>query len=295
MGTISPCFIQGRKMKNYIGLLQDIMSNGIDREDRTSIGSSRTVFGKTLRFNLADGFPIITTRKTTFRIAFEETMFFLRGETNTTKLEDKNITIWKDNTSREFLDNRGLHHLPEGSLGTGYSHQWRNFGGELGGNDGVDQIKELITELKENPNSRRHVVSAWNPQQLDDTPLPPCHILHTYQVLDGKLNSLFFMRSNDAYHGLPFNIMSYAFLNMAFANILDLEPGELVYMGADVHIYQNQFEVVNQQIEREPFDLPELILPNLKSLDDLLNLEYNDIELRNYETHPALQRVQMAV
>lgn len=282
-------------MQNYIDLLKDILHNGIDKDDRTGVGS-RSVFGKTLTYNLGDGFPMVTTRKVFFRIAFEETMMFLNGITDTTVLEDKNIKIWKDNTSREFLDSRGLHHLPEGSLGKGYSHQWRNFGGSLDQNDGVDQIRELLESLKNDPNGRRHLVSAWNPIQTDEMALPPCHLLQQYQVLDGKLNSLFFMRSSDAYLGLPTNIMSYAYLNMLFAKYLNLEPGNLVYMAGDVHLYMNQLDVAKMQIEREPRDLPQLkINKEINTFEDVMSVEFSDIEITGYDPHPKLPKVKMAV
>jgi len=283
-------------MKNYCDLLKDVLENGVDKEDRTGIGS-RSVFGRMLRFNLSDGFPIITTRKVPLRIAFEETMFFLRGEINTKILEEKNINIWKGNTTREFLDKRGLQHLPEGSIGTGYSHQWRNFGGNIGSNNGVDQIKNLIDGLKSDPNGRRHIVTGWNPQQLDGTPLPPCHIMNMYSVSNGKLHSNFIMRSNDVPFGLPFNIMGYALLNHIFANHLNLIPGELVYQGWDVHIYQNQIEMVKEQLQREPRELPKLnINKKLKTFEDILSLQWEDIELIGYDPYPDLKnKPRMAI
>lgn len=283
-------------MKNYIELIQDILKNGVEREDRTGIGS-RSVFGRTLRWDLSEGFPAITTRKVSFRIAFEETMFFLRGDTDTKVLEEKRINIWRGNTSREFLDNRGLSHLPEGSIGTGYSHAWRNFGGHLGQSDGVDQIVNLLEGLKTNPTDRRHLVTAWNPQQNSGTPLPPCHIMHMYSVLNGKLNSCFIMRSNDVPFGLPYNIMGYAFLNHLFAKYLDLTPGELVYMGWDVHIYNNQLDMCKEQITRTPVVLPELLIKkDIKSINDMMSLTYEDVELKNYNPHPdIINKPRMAI
>jgi len=293
-------------MQNYIQLLTDILENGFDKEDRTGVGS-RSVFGRSLRWDLSEGFPIITTRKVAFRIAFEETMFFLRGDRDTKKLEEKRINIWKGNTTREFLDERGLTHLEEGDMGYGYSHQWRNFGGEdavtiedpmpgpFQGEiflqpavEGVDQIAGLVEGLQKDPFSRRHLVTAWNPQQVDQTPLPPCHIMHQYQITpDRKLNSSFIMRSNDIPFGLPYNIMGYAFINMALCELLDLVPGELVYFGGDVHIYHNQIPMVQEQIKRIPYKLPTLKFnKSLNTLEDLLSLEYGDVELIGYEAHP---------
>lgn len=274
-------------MKNYLDLVQDVLANGIEREDRTGVGS-KSVFGRTLRWDLGKGFPIITTRKVAFRIAFEETMFFLRGETDTTILEHKNINIWKGNTSREFLDKQGLTELPVGSIGKGYSHQWRNFGGDLNQSNGVDQIRELVSSLINDPNGRRHIVSAWNPVQLHETPLPPCHLYHQYQILDGKLNSSFVMRSNDVIYGLPYNIMGYAFINIVLSKMLGLQPGELVYFGNDVHIYNNQLEIAAEQVTRTPDSaLPELnIYKDLDSLDDILDLQFDDVELVGYNPQP---------
>lgn len=300
-------------MQNYLDLLDDILTNGENKENRTGIGT-RMVFGRMLRFNLSDGFPLVTTRKIPFRLVFEETMFFLRGETDTKILEEKNVNIWKGNTTREFLDSRNLDYLPEGDMGKGYGAQWRNFGGTnindvSFGNDeykeiikdlkffgGVDQIYNLIEGLKNDPDSRRHIVTAWNPQQLDETALPPCHILQQYQITNGKLNSMFSMRSNDVYLGLPFNIAMYAFLNMAFAHMLGLEPGELVYSGADVHLYQNQLEASKELIKRKPKKPATLkFKKGFNTLDELLLLEYDDIELLYEYDDTKLPEVKMVV
>lgn len=284
-------------MQNYLDLLRDVLDNGFDKTDRTGVGS-RSVFGRSLRWDLSKGFPIITTRKISFRIAFEETMFFLRGDRDTKKLEAKNVNIWKGNTSREFLDGRGLYHLEEGDMGYGYSHQWRNFGGTdevildnislASAKPGIDQIRRLVDGLATDPFSRRHLVTAWNPLQLSETPLPPCHVMHQYQVTpDRRLNSSFIMRSNDIGYGLPFNIMGYAFINLALCELLDFTPGELVYFGGDVHIYKNQIPMVEEQITRKPYELPTLKFnKSLNTLEDLLNLEYNDIEIIGYTAHP---------
>lgn len=285
----------------YLNLIWDILENGTDKEDRTGVGS-RSVFGRQLRFDLSEGFPLITTRKTSFKIAFEETMFFLRGDTNTKLLEEKGINIWKGNTTREFLDSRGLYNLPEGNMGKGYGYQWRNFGKDhinAGSvfleNRGVDQVMQVLHGLEKDPYSRRHIISAWNPQQLNQMALPPCHILHQYQVMDGKLNSCFFMRSNDVYLGLPYNIASYAFINILFSEILGLVPGDLVYMGGDVHLYQNQIENAKKQVQREPLNPPKIQFKKKPTLDNFLTLQLDDVELIGYEHHPPLPKVEMAV
>lgn len=280
-------------MQNYLDLLADIMKNGVDKEDRTGIGS-RSVFGRMLRWDLSKGFPITTTRKIPLRFAFEENMFFLRGDTDTKILEEKKINIWKGNTSREFLDKQGLDHLPEGSIGTGYSHQWRNFNGILGQSNGVDQISNLLSGIKNDPLGRRHIVTGWNPSQLSGTPLPPCHLLQMHSVEpsaefitdSGKLHTCFVMRSNDVPFGLPFNIMGYALINHIFAKHLGLVPGDLVYMGWDVHIYQNQMGMVKEMLERTPRTLPTLtIKKQLPTLDDILTLQWDDIQLDGYDPY----------
>lgn len=276
------------------------MEHGVERPDRTDVGTSKFVPGQTLQWNLQDGFPMLTTRRVPFRIAFEETMFFLRGETDTTKLEEKRINIWKGNTTREFLDSKGLQHLPVGSLGTGYSHQWRNFGGLVDVPEtGVDQIRNMLDDMKANPTSRRHVITAWNPTQLKGTPLPPCHIMHMYTVdpVNKLLHSSFVMRSNDVPFGLPFNIMGYAFLNHAFSAILGLKPGTLTYFAQDAHIYKNQYNMVEEQLQRTPRALPTLkINRSLNSFEDLLALEYSDIAIEGYDPYPDIKdKPSMAV
>lgn len=294
-------------MQNYIDLLKDITENGVDKGDRTGVGT-RAVFGRSMRWDLSDGFPIITTRKVAFRIAFEETMFFLRGESDTTKLEEKKIKIWSGNTTREFLDNRGLDNLPVGDMGRGYGVQWRDWrttevlsaadtvtlkdGSEMWYGATVrskttDQLVELIDGLKRDPNGRRHIITAWNPGELNLMALPPCHITHQYIVNDGRLDSSWLQRSVDSVFGLPYNIMSYAFMNVAFAKLLGLEPGELVFFGNDVHIYNNQLPMAIEQITREPRPLPKItITKELNTLDDLLSLEFSDIVIEGYDPYP---------
>ena len=287
-------------MQNYLDLLKDVMENGVDRPDRTGIGS-RFVNGRILRWDLKQGFPIITTRKVSLRIAFEETMFFLRGQSNTKLLEEKNINIWRGNTSREFLDARGLTNLPEGDMGRGYGVQWRNW---RSSNDcEVDQISQLLENIKTDPNGRRHVVTGWNPGELNQMALPPCHMMHMYSVegeftvTSGRLNSCFVMRSNDVPYGLPYNIMSYALLNHIFAKHLGLEPGDLVYMGWDVHIYNNQFDMVREQLTRTPTALPELYIDReVSTIDDIMALDWADIRLEGYDPMPDIQnKPKMAV
>lgn len=281
-------------MKNYIDLLNNILSFGEIKSNRTGT-NTRTLIGQTLTFNdINCQFPLITTKRIPFRIIFEEIMFFLRGETQTKRLEEKGIKIWKGNTSREFLDKRGLFHLDEGNMGKGYGHQLRNFG-----TSGYDQLKALIYNLKTDPSDRRHVVTHWCPYELNDAALPPCHIVHMYSVsppittnsgtTDRYLDSSFIMRSSDAFHGLPFNIASYALMNILVANCCGYIPRSLVYFGHDVHLYESHLDVVQEQITRKPQPLPKLVLGKQlhhQSLDEtmkeLLTLEFTDITLENY-------------
>ena len=288
-------------MQNYLDLLKDVMDNGQDRPDRTGIGS-RFVNGRLLRWDLQDGFPALTSRRVSLRIAFEETMFFLRGLSDTKLLEEKNINIWRGNTSREFLDSRGLTELPEGNMGRGYGVQWRDWR-KHGTDTSVDQINLMLQGIRKDPHSRRHVVTGWNPGELDQMALPPCHMLQMYTVSgefsteSGRLNNCFVMRSNDVPYGLPYNIMSYALLNHIFAQHLGLAPGELVYMGWDVHIYNNQFEMVSEQLKRTPGALPTLcITKDLSTIDDIMQLEWSDIQLKGYNPQPDIKnKPKMAV
>lgn len=288
----------------YIETLWDIIQTGQREANRTGI-DTLGLWGRTINVPLDQGFPIITTRKTTLRIAFEETWFFLRGETDTKKLEEKKIKIWEGNTSREFLDKVGLNYLPEGHLGKGYSFQWRNFNGDfIEGTDykesfgGVDQVTRLLEGLKNDPQGRRHIITAWNPSQTHEMALPPCHLYQQYRVTsDGKLNSSFVMRSWDFLYGAPFNIMGYALLNHAFAKYLKLEPGLLVAFGNDVHLYENQIEIAKEQVKRTPFPLPKLtITKELNTIDDILNMEFSDLVLEGYQAHPDFKdKPKMAV
>lgn len=297
-------------MKNYTDFIEKIIKTGVKKEDRTGVGTI-SIFGDMLKFDISKNFPLLTARKIALRIAFEETMFFLRGETDTKKLEEKKINIWKGNTSREFLDSRGLTHLPVGDMGKGYGYQWarwenytiKSYKDFIEHEDGsvtfidakilkehVNQIKNLLNDMKNNPNSRRHLVTAWNPGQLDEMALPPCHLLHQYNIEDGKLNSLFFMRSNDCMYGLPYNIAGYALLNYIFSKYLGLTPGELTYMVGDAHIYLNQLDIANELINRTIPDLPTLkIIKELNTFEDIENLQFDDLFLENYNPNSDFQ------
>lgn len=281
---------------SYLNIMRQILDEGIDVEnDRTGVGT-RGIFGAQMVFDMDDGFPLLTTRRIAFRIAFEEMMWFLRGQTDSKILEQKKINIWRGNTTREFLDAKGLTHLPEGDAGKNYSWQLRNFNGSHAGS-GYDQLAAIVSGIKTDPSSRRHFVSYWNPQQvLTEAALPPCHVSWAVQIAGGRLNLSFQMRSNDFYLGNPTNIAGYGFLLHALANLTGHRPGRLVFQGSDVHLYKNQLDNARIQITREPLPLPQFrINKQLSTLDDLLALQYLDVEMVGYAHHPDLPKVEMAV
>jgi len=274
-------------MQQYIDLLQDVLHNGVDTTDRTGVGT-KSVFGRMLKLNLQDGFPIITTRRVSLRIAFEETIFFLRGMTDTKGLERKNINIWKGNSSREFLDKLGHSDWPEGEIGLGsYGSLWRHFpsGDGMGY---IDQVKALLDGLKNNPTSRRHIISAWHPDwSISQSALPECHILQQYNIQGNNLNSIVYIRSQDLPYGCPYNMMGYGLLLHIYAKYLNLIPNELILMLGDTHIYNNQIPFVTKQVLRTPKQLPKLaIYKELNTFEDIISLEFWDMELIGYDPHP---------
>lgn len=289
--------------RNYLDLLSDIICNGSERNDRTGVGTIG-IFGTQLRFSLErDKIPMLTTKKMFAKGVIEELLFFLRGDTDTKKLEAKGVNIWKGNTTREFLNKRDLHYLSEGDMGKGYGFQWRKFGAdqmwsESGDEviiDGVDQLSQVINTLKTNPNDRRIIMSAWNPQQLKDTALAPCHILCQFYAMAGELSCQFYQRSVDSLLGLPFNILSYAILTRIIAQTVDLKPKELIFCGGDTHIYLNHLDQVKLQISREPYEFPSLkIKKQTNSVIDIENLSFEDFEIVGYNCHPAI-KAEMAI
>ena len=269
-------------MKQYLDLVQHVMENGCQKGDRTGTGT-KSVFGYQMRFNLQDGFPMVTTKKLHLKSIIYELLWFLKGDTNIKYLQENGVKIWD-----AWADNNG-------DLGPVYGHQWRNWNSEE-----IDQISELIKELKTNPNSRRMLVSAWNPSVLPDTTksfhenvanykaaLPPCHAFFQFYVSDGKLSCQLYQRSADIFLGVPFNIASYALLTMMIAQVCNLEPGEFIHTFGDAHIYNNHFEQLALQLSREPKPLPKMILnPEIK---DLFAFDYDDFTLEGYEPHPAIK------
>jgi len=259
-------------MKQYLELLDRVITTGVERSDRTGTGSV-SVFGHQMRFNLRDGFPMLTTKKLHLRSIAHELLWFLKGDTNTAYLNDNEVSIWD-----EWAD-------PDGNLGHIYGYQWRSWPGPSG--ESIDQISQVIKSIKENPHSRRHIVSAWNVADLPNMNLPPCHILFQFYVANGRLSCQLYQRSADIFLGVPFNIASYALLLMMVARETRLEANEFVHTIGDAHIYMNHFEQVKLQLGREPRPLPQMILNPDKHR--VLNFEFSDFELTNYNPHPHIR------
>jgi len=259
-------------MKQYHDLLQHILDNGTKKEDRTGTGTT-SVFGYQMRFDLNEGFPCVTTKKLHLRSIIIELLWFLQGDTNIKYLSDNNVKIWDD-----WADE-------DGNLGPVYGHQWRSWPDGKGGT--IDQITKLVDSLKNNPDSRRHMVSAWNVADVDNMALPPCHSLFQFYVADGKLSCQLYQRSADTFLGVPFNIASYALLTMMLAQVCDLELGDFVHTFGDAHIYSNHLEQVELQLSRDFRSLPTMkINPEVK---DLFAFKYEDFELINYDPHPHIK------
>jgi thymidylate synthase len=259
-------------MRQYLDLMKDILENGAIKTDRTGTGTL-SVFGRQLRFDLGKGFPLVTTKKLHLRSIIYELLWFLKGETNIKYLKDNGVSIWD-----EWAD-------ANGELGPVYGSQWRNWPSPDGRR--IDQIAQVIEQIKNKPDSRRHIVTAWNPAEVDKMALPPCHALFQFYVAEGKLSCQLYQRSADYFLGVPFNIASYALLVYMFAQQCDLEPGEFVWTGGDVHIYSNHIEQVNLQLSREPFPLPSL---NIKRKpDSIFDYEFGDFEIVNYQAHPSIK------
>ena len=259
-------------MRQYLDLLRHVIDHGKPHEDRTGTGT-KSVFGYQMRFNLEEGFPVVTTKKLHLKSIIHELLWFLAGDTNVKYLQDNGVRIWN-----EWADENG-------NLGHIYGYQWRSWPTPEG--DSVDQITQLINEIKTNPTSRRLIVSAWNVGELDKMNLPPCHLLFQFYVNEGRLSCQLYQRSADIFLGVPFNIASYALLTMMVAQVTGLKPGDFVHTFGDAHIYNNHFDQVNLQISRNPFPLPQMkINPDVKSIFDF---KYDDFELVNYQCHPHIK------
>ncbi|MFC1638350.1 thymidylate synthase [Patescibacteria group bacterium] len=269
-------------MRDYLELLKDVRDNGVGKEDRTGTGT-RSVFGRQFRVDLSEGFPILTTKNVFLKGVIHELLWLLSGDTNIKYLQDNGVRIWN-----EWADKKG-------DLGPVYGAQWRNWGGE-----GIDQITNAINEIKNNPDNRRIIVSAWNPSVLPDTSksfsenvangkaaLPPCHAWFQFYVSDGKLSCQLYQRSADVFLGVPFNIASYALLTMMVAQVCDLEPGEFVHTFGDLHIYNNHFEQVEEQLSRKPKELPKMKLN--EKIKNIFDFKFEDFELVGYDPHPTIK------
>jgi thymidylate synthase len=256
--------------RQYLDLLAEILEHGSERRDRTGVGAL-SVFGRQMRFDLAEGFPLLTTKKLHFKSIAIELLWFLRGETNVRWLQDRGVSIWD-----EWAD-------ADGELGPVYGRQWRSWAAPDG--RAIDQISQVVAALKTNPYSRRHVVSAWNPADVDDMALPPCHCLFQFFVADGRLSCQLYQRSADMFLGVPFNIASYALLTQMMAQVVGLEPGEFVHTLGDAHLYLNHRDQAAEQLSREPGPFPTL---TLAPKTDLFDFDYEDIKLSGYRAQPKI-------
>ena len=256
----------------YEDLLRDVLAHGSQKSDRTGTGT-RSVFGRQLRFDLAEGFPLVTTKSVHLKSVVHELLWFLRGDSNVRYLRENGVTIWDEWAS------------PEGELGPVYGVQWRSWPTPDGGH--IDQITELMQNLRSNPDSRRHIVSAWNVADIPQMALAPCHAFFQFYVADGKLSCQLYQRSADLFLGVPFNIASYALLTHMVAHQLDLEPGDFVWTGGDCHIYDNHVDQVREQLSRQPFPAPRLAIT--RHPDSIFDYRFDDFEVVGYQHHPAIK------
>ena len=259
-------------MKQYLDLMRHVRDNGTKKEDRTGTGTV-SVFGHQMRFDLSEGFPLVTTKKCHLKSIIHELIWFLSGDTNIKYLQDNGVRIWN-----EWADE-------DGNLGPVYGYQWRSWPSANGGY--VDQIAQIIDQIKNNPDSRRIIVSAWNVGEIENMALPPCHMMFQFYVANGKLSCQLYQRSADIFLGVPFNIASYALLTMMVAQVCELQPGDFVHTLGDAHLYNNHLEQTEQQLSRQPYPLPTMkINPDVKSIFDF---NIDDFELINYEAHPHIK------
>ena len=284
----------------YLNLLNDIMNEGTLEEGRN--GFTKCVFGSAMHFSLENGkIPILTTKKTAWKTCLKELLWFIRGDTSNKRLNDEGVHIWDGNTTKEFMEARGLSHYSDGDIGPMYGYQWRQFNAPYEGCDadytgkGIDQLQNVIDCLKDpkQRSSRRMVISAWNPEQLDQGVLPPCHVLFQFNVVNGnKLSCSMYQRSGDEFLGIPFNIASYSFLVHLIAKHCDLEPYEFIHYGGNCHIYDDHFDQVKEQITREPYEFPTLeILNKRENINDYI---VDDFKLNNYQHHPLIKAAMRA-
>jgi thymidylate synthase len=274
-------------MKQYLDLLRLILEHGKDRPDRTGTGT-RGIFGHQMRFDLREGFPLLTTKKLHTKSIIQELLWFLRGETHVKSLQEAGVRIWNEWATAEQTAKFGRE---EGDLGPVYGHQWRNFGATKTSDghyaqDGVDQIARLLRDIRENPHSRRLIVTGWNPKEADQVALSPCHTLFQFYVQDGALSCQLYQRSADVFLGVPFNIASYALFTSMIAHVTDLQPGEFVHTFGDAHLYRNHLEQARLQLTRAPRPLPRLVIKN--DTKDLWAIRAEDIAIEGYDPHPHI-------
>ena len=295
--------MENHEEQQYLNLIKNILENGTWEEGRN--GKTKSIFGNMMRFSLKDGkIPILTTKKTAWKTCLKELLWFIRGDTDNKLLQEQGVHIWDGNTTREFLDSRGLTDYREGLIGPGYGFQWRHFGGDYdssaagvkeGGNRGVDQLQQIIDALKDpaQRTSRRLIMSAWNPQQLDQMALPPCHILCQFNIHDGnKLSCSMYQRSNDEACGTSFNIASYSFLTHLLAKHCGLEAYEFVYFKGNCHIYEDHVDGLKLQITREPFPFPTVSIKQVR--ENINDYQVDDFTLDNYQSHEAIKVAMVA-
>jgi len=259
-------------MKQYLDLLDHVIKTGVEKKDRTGTGTI-SVFGYQMRFNLDEGFPLLTTKKLHLRSILHELLWFISGDTNTRYLKDNGVKIWDD-----WADS-------DGNLGPIYGYQWRSWPADGGGK--IDQLINVISSIKNSPDSRRHIVSAWNVGELDKMALPPCHILFQFYVAEGRLSCQLYQRSADIFLGVPFNIASYSLLTLMVAHATALKPGEFIHTLGDAHIYLNHIDQVKLQLTREPYPLPKMVINHTEG--DILKFRYDDFNLKDYTAHPHIK------
>jgi len=259
-------------MKQYLDLLDHVIKTGVEKKDRTGTGTI-SVFGYQMRFNLDEGFPLLTTKKLHLRSILHELLWFISGDTNTRYLKDNGVKIWDD-----WADS-------DGNLGPIYGYQWRSWPAD--GGEKIDQLINVISSIKNSPDSRRHIVSAWNVGELDKMALPPCHILFQFYVAEGRLSCQLYQRSADIFLGVPFNIASYSLLTLMVAHATALKPGEFIHTLGDAHIYLNHIDQVKLQLTREPYPLPKMVINHTEG--DILKFRYDDFNLKDYTAHPHIK------
>jgi thymidylate synthase len=292
-----------KEEEQYLNLIKEILDRGTWEEGRN--GKTKSIFGASMRFSLTNGqIPILTTKKTAWKTCLKELLWFVRGDTDNKLLQEQGVHIWDGNTTREFLDSRGLNHYREGLIGPGYGFQWRHFGGDYdssaagvkeGGSSGVDQLQQIIDALKDpaQRTSRRLIMSAWNPCQLDEMALPPCHILCQFNVHNGnKLSCSMYQRSSDFFLGIPFNIASYSMLTHLIAKHCGLEAYEFVHFMGNCHLYDNAIEAAELQIQREPYPFPTVSIKQVK--ENINEYEVDDFEIIGYQSHDAIKVAMVA-